>query len=490
MEQNQFYSSTPPGKASIRMLASLVLAIFAGWLITKGIAIGVLLSLMPFAIGFLVLVFLHPRAGFLVFIIYCFAVPGLGRHIEGPQFGLGQDGMLLLTWLGIIFSRSTRFRYRHLKNDLVWLAVVWFVITVIQIGNPERPSLIGWFYEMRSATLYWVLSVPLAFMVFNKKSDIDLFINIILIISVAGALYGIKQLFLGTNAAEYRWLEAGAKKTHILFGKLRVFSFYTEAGQFGASQAHIAILAIILSVGPHTKFKKMIYLAAGLICFYGMLISGTRGALFALVGGGFLFLALSGKLKVLIIGAIIGMCFLGMLKYTSIGSGNEQIVRLRSSLDPNDPSLMVRLNNQKVLSSYLSSRPFGAGVGTLGMWGMLYNPGGAISSIPPDSLYVKVWAMYGIIGFIIWFGIMLYIVGKAAAIIWKTRDPVLRNKLTALLGGAFGILLCSYGNEVLNQMPSSIIVYVSWALIWMSPRWDTPQHASSLKEQKHAVLAD
>ncbi|MCY7421239.1 MAG: hypothetical protein LH478_05780 [Chitinophagaceae bacterium] len=490
MEQNQFYTSTQNSKGNLLLLGSLLVAIFAGWLITKGIATGILLSLMPFVIGFVILFFLQPRAGFIVFVVYCFAVPGLGRHIEGPQFGLGQDGMLLLAWLGIIFNRSNRFRYRHLKNDLVWLAIVWFIITVLQIGNPERPSLIGWFYEMRSATLYWVLSVPLAFMVFNKKSDIDLFLNIIIIISVAGALYGVKQLFIGTNAAENRWLEAGAKKTHILFKKLRVFSFYTEAGQFGASQAQIAILAIILAVGPHTKLKKMLYLAAGLICFYGMLISGTRGALFAFVGGGFLFLALSGKLKILIIGAMLGMGFFGVLKYTSIGSGNEQIVRLRSSLDPNDPSLMTRLNNQKVLSSYLSTRPFGAGVGTLGMWGMLYNRGGAISSIPPDSLYVKVWAMYGIIGFIIWFGIMLYITGKASGIIWKTRDPVLRNKLTALLGGATGILLCSYGNEVLNQMPSSIIVYVSWALIWMSPRWDTLQHASSSEEQKCAVLAN
>ena len=84
-------------------------------------------------------------------------------------------------------------------------------------------------------------------------------------------------------------------------------------------------------------------------------------------------------------------------------------------------------------------------------------------------------AMYGIVGFVIWFGIMLYITGKSAGIVWKTRDPVLKNQLLALCGGATGILLCSYGNEVLNAMPSSMIVYLSWAFIWLSPRWDTPQ---------------
>lgn len=476
-EKNPFYENNSPfGNTQKWLLPACLIAVFFGWLIAgKGLTIGTMLLIIPFVAAFLTLTFFYPRVGFIAFIIYTFLVPGLGRHVEGPQFGLGQDGMLLLTWLGVIFHRSGRYNFRHLKNDLVWMAVAWFIITVLEIVNPERPSIEGWFYEMRSATLYWVLSIPLAVILFNKKSDIDLFLKIIIIIAIAGALYGIKQLYLGTDDAENRWLEAGAKKTHLLFGKLRVFSFYTEAGQFGASQAHISILCIILATGPYSTRSKITFLVVGILLFYGMLISGTRGALFALVGGGFTFLALSGKTKVLIIGGLIGGLFFGMLKFTSIGSGNAEIVRLRTSLDPNDASLMVRLKNQAILSDFLSTRPFGAGVGVLGMWGVKYNKDKFISTIPPDSLYVKIWAMYGIIGFIIWFGIMLYTTGKCAGIIWETKDPVLRNKLLALLGGATGILLCSYGNEVLNQMPSSIIVYVSWVFIWLSPRWDTPK---------------
>ncbi len=473
-DNNLFYETNRFSKTEKWLIPAGLLAIFFGWLMAgKGLPLGMMMIVIPFVAAFLTLTFLYPRVGFFTFIVYCFLVPGLGRHIEGPQFGLGQDGLLLLTWLGVIFHRSGKYKFRHLNNDLVWLAVVWFIITVLEIANPEKPSILGWFYEMRSATLYWVLSIPLAFLLLNKKSDIDLFLKIIIIISLAGAFYGIKQLYLGTDDAENRWLEAGAKKTHLLFGKLRVFSFYTEAGQFGASQAHLAILCIILGTGSYSKKLKILFFTAGFIMFYGMLISGTRGALFALVGGGFTFLALSGKVKMLVIGGMVGFLFFSILKFTSIGSGNAEIVRLRTSLDPNDASLKVRLDNQAILRDFLSTRPFGAGVGVLGMWGVKYNADKFISTIPPDSLYVKQWAMYGIIGFILWFGIMLYTTGKCAGIIWETRDPVLRNKLLALLGGATGILLCSYGNEVLNQMPSSIIVYVSWVLIWLSPRWDT-----------------
>lgn len=480
MQENIFYK-TANKDHKLWLAPALLLAVFFGWLIAgKGITVSMMLIAIPFAAGFLTMVFYYPRFGYIFFIIYCFLVPGLGRHIEGPQFGLGQDGLLLLTWLGVIFHRSGKFRYRHLNNDLVWLAVVWFIITVLEIGNPEHPSILGWFYEMRSATLYWVLSVPLGFLVFNKKSDLDLFLYIIITLSVIGAIWGIKQLYFGVDAAESRWLEAGAKKTHMLFGKLRVFSYYAEAGQFGASQAQLTVICIILAIGPHKLPKKIFFGVAGLLIFYGMLISGTRGALFGLVGGGFTFLVLSKQIRILILGGIIGLGFLGMLKYTSIGSGNAQIVRLRTSLDPNDPSLMTRLNNQKILRDYLSNKPFGTGVGTLGMWGVKYNKDKFISTIPPDSLFVKVWAMYGTVGFIIWFGIMMYILGKCAGIIWNTKDLVLRNKLSALCAGSAGILLCSYGNEVLNQMPSSIIVYTSWVLIWLSPRWDTKVAAAKV----------
>jgi len=473
MEKNLFYDGQTTLTTSLRVGIGIILSLFFGWLIAvAGMPVATLLVISPFVISYLIIAFIQPRISLLTFLVYCFLNSTLGKHIEGVQFGLGQDGLLLLAWLGIIFHRSGRYRLRHLNNSLVWMAVAWFAITIMQIVNPDKPSIEGWFYEMRSASLYWVLTIPLVFMVFNKKGDINLFLNIIILLSVAGALYGAKQLFFGVDAAENRWLEAGAKKTHMLFGKLRIFSYYSEAGQFGASQATIAAVAIILALGPYTRTKKCWYAIAGLLLFYGMLLSGTRGALFGLVGGLFIYLLLSKKGSILIAGALCGMLFFSILKYTHIGSGNQQISRLRTSLDPNDASFLVRLSNQAILRDYLSNKPFGAGVGTIGTWGLKYNPTKFISTIPPDSMFVKIWAMYGIVGFIIWFGIMLYILGKSIGIIWQTRDAVLRNQLTALCAGSTGILLCSYGNEVLNTMPSSAIVYVSWALIWMSPRWD------------------
>lgn len=473
--QNLFYA---PGSNTSRyfwLVIGMLAAVYCGWLISAtGLSVAALLMVLPFLIGYFILVFLFPKLGLISYLIYCFLLPGVVRHIPGPQFGLMVDALLILTWLGVIFNRVRRFRFRYLNNDLIWLGMVWFLSTVLEIANPERPNIIGWLQEMRSTTLYWVLTVPLAMMIFNKKSDIFLFLDIIVVLSVLGALYGMKQLYIGVDGAEHRWLEGGANRTHVLFGKLRVFSYYSEAAQFGASQAQLAVMCFIIAVGPHSKARKIWYGIAAFLIFYGMLISGTRGALGGIVVGGFIFLLLSKQIKILILGAIVGFCFIGFLKFTNIGNGNDQIRRLRSATNPNDASLQVRLINQRTLSNSLENKPFGTGVGTIGMWGVTYNKHINTAKIPPDSYFVKVWAMYGIVGFILWFGIMLYILGKSAGITWNTRDPALRNQLCALCAGFGANLLCSYGNEVMNTMPSSAILYVSWALVWMSTRWDTP----------------
>src|SRR4051812_40955321 len=95
--------------------AVLLLAVLVGWLIAvKGVEIAFLLMILPVAVAALMLLFYYPKAGLIFFIVYSFLVPFLNRCLEGVQFGLGQDILLILTWLAVIFHRSNRFRFRHL----------------------------------------------------------------------------------------------------------------------------------------------------------------------------------------------------------------------------------------------------------------------------------------------------------------------------------------------------------------------------------------
>lgn len=453
---------------------AVIIALGTGWLFSE---VGTLLPSLLLGVTllgfFLVLVFNYPRAGFITYIVYCFFLGYLGRHVSAVPFGLGMDGLLVVTWLAVIFHRTEQQNLVRIHNDLSILALIWFIINVLEIANPARPSFAGWFYEMRSTTLYWLLTVPLGCVIFNKRRDLRLFLLLIIAFSVLGSLYGIKQKLLGVDVMEQHWLDAGAAETHLIWGKLRIFSFYSEAAQFGASQAHIGLVCLILALGPFVWWKRLLAGLASFSLLYGMLISGTRGAMFVLVAGLFVYLLLSKQVKILIIGCLFAAGSLIVLKYTNIGSGNPDIFRLRTSLDPQDPSFQLRLNNQAKLRAYLASKPFGEGVGTIGTWGHEFNADKYISTIEPDSYYVKIWAEYGIIGFLIWFGMMLFILGKCCGIVWRIRNPQLRQQLLALAAGYGGILMGSYGNEIMNQVPSAMIVYVSWVFIFLGPELDT-----------------
>ncbi len=203
-----------------------------------------------------------------------------------------------------------------------------------------------------------------------------------------------------------------------------------------------------------------------------MLISGTRGALFALIGAAGFAVFLFGNFRVLLIGSVMLAGFLGFLKFTTIGNQNYGIYRLRSSLDPKDASLNIRFINQKRLSDYLSAKPFGGGLGSIGAFGHKYNEGTFLASIEPDSYWVKLWAMCGIVGFTLWFCLLMYLLGSSTGIIWKIKNNSFKVKLIGLAAGNMGLFLCSYGNEVMNDMPSLIIIYLSFAIVFLAPGID------------------
>jgi hypothetical protein len=459
-------------KKILFFLVALCMSVLVGGSVVKYGWFGPLFIIAIVAVIAFVLVSVRrPKNVFWIYLGYCFVLGFLVKSFPNVPVGLAMEALLLSVWAGIVINRQN-FDWSRIKNEHVLLSTLWFLISFIQILNPNAGSSTAWFNELRFTALSWLLIAPLVFVLLNKNKDLNKFIGFIVIFSAIATLYGAKQLYLGVNASEQRWLDGGANETHILKGQFRAFSMYSDAGQFGASQAILAVITFVLALGPFKfKYRILMWLAT-FVFLYGMGISGTRGALFGLVAGLGYSLFLSKNFKLLLVACFFALGGLGMLKYTNIGDDIFQIHRLRSALNPNDESFKVRLLNQQKLEGFLKEMPFGAGLGMSGTNGVIYNSDKPIAVIPPDSYWVKVWVMYGVVGLLVWIAIVAYLIGKCSGIIWRIKDPQLKTKLIALTSGTVGCFISSYGNEVMNGIPSSMILFISWSFVMLGPYLD------------------
>jgi hypothetical protein len=465
---------------SVRYLAFIGFLIVLSALITStlGVVGGVMFIILPFIFAFLYLLFRFPIIGLYTAISFGFTLLGVGRYVTGIPIGLAMDGILILTFIALIFNKFYEgVDWTPTKKDITFLGIIWFGYSILEIFNPEARSFAAWF-SSRSA-FYMFLMIPLALLFIDSNRKLNVFFYIWGVFTLLVTLKGVMQLKLGVDPWEQAWLNEGNYKTHILFGKLRVFSFLSDAGQFGANQAYSAVVATIVSMSMTNWKSKFFFIIVALAGFYGMIISGTRGAISIPLGGFMAFFVLRKNIRVMVVGIFLLLTVFVFFKFTSIGQGNAQIRRMRTAFDPNDASLQVRLENQKRLKGYLASRPFGGGIGHGGVKAQKYLPNAFLSQIATDSGYVLVWVEQGIIGLILHLFILFYTVGKASFhVMFRIRDPILKMKIAALISGMFGIMVANYGNAVL-QMPTGMLIYTSMALMLNSESLDTPKEETS-----------
>ena len=62
---------------------------------------------------------------------------------------------------------------------------------------------------------------------------------------------------------------------------------------------------------------------------------------------------------------------------------------------------------------------------------------------------------------------------------FRIRDPELRLKMAALVSGMCGIMVANYGNAVLYQMPTSMLFYISMAILMNKEQIDRKEAEGS-----------
>ena len=450
-----------PKKIMLLVGAILISALLIAKLELGGV--GILFGLVFGSVYFYIL-FSKPIVGFYTAIALNFVILGMTRYVKGLPLGFAIDGILILTFLSIIFTRfRERVDWSPARNTLTLFSIIWLGYCFFQIVNPEARMIEPWIAS-RGMGFYFFYMVVLAAMLLNTSKKVDIFLYVWGFFSILATFKGIGQLFF-LDPFEQAWLDGGADVTHVLFGKLRIFSFMSDAGQFGANQGYTGVVFLIYSM-TKKGFEKIYFIAVGLLGFYGMMISGTRGAIAVPFAGVMTFLVLKKNVKILSIGLLGVVLLYVFFRFTMIGNGNAQIRRMRTGFDPNNKSLQVRLDNQKILKGYLASRPFGGGLGHAGDKAQRFLPHAFLSNVATDSWYVVIWAELGVVGLTMHLIILFYIMGMSSyKVMFRIRDPIVKLRASALICGMGGVMLGSYGNQILGSMPTSLCIYTSMYLM-------------------------
>lgn len=462
------------GSAISMLLVGMVVVAFL--LVKMEMAGAVLLLALFFGGIYAYALFKNPILGFYSSIVLNFVILGSTRYIKMPfPIGFAMDGIMIVTFLALIFSRfRERVDWSPAGRPVTFLAVLWLGYFVFQLINPEAQSTEAWIAG-RSTGFHFLFVVVLTLMFIDSNKKLETFLYIWGVFSILASLKGMGQLFFGVDAAEQAWLDGGAAQTHVLFGKLRIFGFYTDAGNYGANQGYSAVVALIYSMTKKGK-AKIFFITVGVLGLYGMLISGTRGAIAVPFIGFMTFFVLRKNIKVLTAGVLFVALVFVFFKFTTIGNGNDQIRRMRTGFDPNNPSLMVRKKNQAILKTYLASRPFGGGVGHGGDKAQRFLPHAFLSHVATDSWYVMIWVEMGIVGLVMHLIILFYVIGTASfKVMFRIRDPMTKLRMSALIAGMAGVMVASYGNEVLGQMPNSLLIYASMAIMSTPEIFERPK---------------
>lgn len=442
------------------------------YVLPKGVALlGVVIALVSITV---LMINIYRYTGNAVKIIFLltFFVAGLTRIIPF-SFGLGIDGLLLLAWLSL-FLQGKRFSWKFASNFSTFAFLSWGVFCILEILNPLSPSLLAWFYAVRGLSLQQALFIPLFFILFTNRSDYNFFFKAWFVLSIILGLYAAKQFWIGVFGFEQRWLDQGGAVTHVLWGKFtRMFSFLSDANQFGNAQAHTAIVATIITLGKHSMKWKIASGITALICFYGMIISGTRGAIIVPGVAFIVFMILNRNVKMLVIGAIMGAVSFHVLANTHVLHGVEAVRRMRTAFSAtDDASFNVRLENRRILDQYMEDKPFGGGIGSAGVWGQRFSPDSFLAHFETDGHYVRIYAETGVVGLSIYLLLFVGLLIKMCMITWRIQDKGLKNICAAFTGGFAAIMAANYSAAVIIGLPTAGVVCFHIAYVIMAEKWD------------------
>ena len=442
-------------KGAVILLAACALGALAGLLPVK-LAVGLLAA----AIGLplLALGFVRLDVGIILMLVLGFSVEFARKYTAAPV-GLSMDILLVLYSVSMIAQVARTKDFAFARHPISYFVLAWMYYCAFEFFNPWTPSREAWLYTVRSlAGLLFLYFIALH--AFDSVAKIKTVIKVILGLGLISALYGLNQEFSGFSQAELNWLYADEMRLQLIYqwGRLRVFSFFSDPTTCGILMGYLAAMCCVLLVGPYKLWQRAILLIALIAMLLCMGYAGSRTPIAMFPVGLAFFVLLYPKRNILLIaGAVFAFGTLAMMKSTS----NPVIYRVQSAFKPGqDASVQVRLDNQKLVQPYIRKRPIGSGLGTTGEWGRRFAPNFWLATFAHDSGLVRIAVEAGYIGLTLYCLFLFTIMYTGIRQYFRVRDPVIKNLTLAILVVMFCLVIASYPQEAIPMLPTSLLFYV------------------------------
>lgn len=380
---------------------------------------------------------------------------------------------MLLLVLGILDAAIMRFE--KVANLMGIALCIWCAYCTLEVLNNSCSLGLNvgvWYTGFRLIAQQLFYAFLVCSLYIDTPEKLMKYLRLWAALALFASFWCWKQQNIGFNGPEQQFMIVAAR-THIVNGITRYFSIFSEAASCGINMAASAVMFFIIALTSKVKRDKIYFLITALACTKTMFASGTRTALFCLIAGFLVYVVLSKSVKLGTAIVISGLLFVGFMKYTTIGNGNNEIRRMRSAFNPEDASSNVRKMNQAVMAKYLKDAPWGIGIGVDYSNVPSNNKFRTLATIPPDSEYVYIWVHTGPIGITV-FLITTAMMWLGAFWVVFTR---LKNRSYLGIGAGFcaafvAMQLGGYGNQVLMQFPNCFLFYGCLAIVYNLPRME------------------
>ena len=464
---------------------------------TSGIQGMAMIAAIPFVVLYVYLAFSYRMLTFWLLFLVNYIVMFLSREGMLPVPASLPNELLEIVLIAIAIIDLRESHFENLANLMIIGLFGWCGFCIIEVLNDTCGLGINvgaWFTGIRLMAFQLLYAAVVYALYITTPKRIYQLLVVLSCCSLFAIFWCWKQKTYGWTAAEAHWLFVqGHDRQHMVNGIIRYFGTFTDAANFGIHMGAIAVAFFIIAITNKIKKYKIFFGIIAALCTWAMFQSGTRTAIFCMIAGFMVFIVLSKSVKIITAVSIVFGLFIGMLMFTNIGNGNNQIRRMRSAFNPNDASANVRNVNKEAISKYMKDAPWGIGIGIYEKDIPAWNIFKKVSQIPPDSEYVFIWVRTGKIG-VTWFVIcnLIMLLGACSTVFFRIKNRSLMGIGAAWCSAFVALHLGGYANQILMQFPNIVIFYGGLTIVYILPKiekdFEIYENAELVKQEERKRL--